>query len=95
MRSASDDDVVEQAYVEESSSLAQTLRNHIVVATRLSRARRVIMNNNDLWRKQFQCTLNNQAMIYNRARNTALTDSSAVDDAIRGGQKDSPSLLVL
>jgi hypothetical protein len=72
---SSDDYVVEQTDIEELASLSNTLRKFVILHTWLRTTRRVVMHQNYLYCKQFQCSLKDNPSIHNRRLHTALTDA--------------------
>ena len=92
---AGDDDVVEQPDVEQRGRLRDAGRQHPVGFARFGAARRVIVDEDQLRRQQFERPFDDEAVVDHRPLHAALTDALPFDDAVRRRKVDCPALLVV
>ena len=95
MAATCDDDMIQKTYVEETATLLNTLRELLILSTRLGTARRMIMHQNNLYSKQFQSTFEDKAIIDNRSLHATLTDAHALNYTARRCEVQHPALLML
>ena len=80
---AGDNQVIQQADIEQCRGACHTLGQRPVLPARLGGSRRMVMNQYQLGGKQLQRPFDDQPVVDHRTRHAALTHALALDDAVR------------
>ena len=87
--------MVDKVYIEECRSRLYAVCEGYVGLARFCCARWMVVRDNYLCSKQFNCALKDNFVIYNRCLNAALTNLHTVDNPRRRGEENHPALLVV
>ena len=91
---AGDDDVIQQADVEQGGGSDHLIGQRLVLRTGFGGSRRMVVDQDKACGQQLQCPFDDQPMVDNRGGDATLTHPLPFDNAVRRSEVDHPALLV-